>query len=72
MDRYLVEKIMIEGALPAIANWSLLSRTRTRIGNGSRFALLKYIIVAAVNDGISSIGQITRKLARHSDKHPQQ
>jgi hypothetical protein len=68
MDRYLVEQIMIEGALPALANWNSLSHTRSRTGNGSRFALLKHIAVAAVNDGLSSLGQVVKKLAGHSGK----
>jgi glycosyltransferase involved in cell wall biosynthesis len=68
LDRYLVEQILIQGALPAMANWSLLSRTRSQIGKGSRFALLRYITVAAVNDGISAIGQAAKKLAGRSGK----
>jgi len=66
MDRYLVEQIGIQGARPALANWNLLARTRAAIGGGSRFALLKYIAVAAVADGLSAGGQAVRKLAGRS------
>ena len=71
MDRFLVEQILNHGARPALANWSLLSETRAWIGNGSRVALLKYIVVAAVNDGITAFALFLRKLARHSAKPPQ-
>ena len=68
MDSFLVNRIMIEGALPVLANWNLLIHTRSCIGNGSRLALLKYIVVAAVNDGLSALGQATKKLAGRSGK----
>ena len=68
MDRYLVGRIATEGALPALANWNLLSRTRTGIGHSSRVALLKFIAVAAVNDGLSAVGQAAKKLAGRSGK----
>jgi glycosyltransferase involved in cell wall biosynthesis len=65
MDRALVEQIMIQGALPTLANWNLIAQTRRDIGNSSRSALLKYIIVAAVNDSFAFIGQAVKKLAGH-------
>jgi hypothetical protein len=68
MDRYLVGQIATEGALPALANWNLLSRTRTGIGYASRVALLKFIALAAVNDGLSALGQAAKKLAGRSGK----
>lgn len=68
MDRYLVENVKAEGALPALANWNLLSRTRADICHASRLALLKYIAVAAVNDGISALGRTAKKLAGRSGK----
>ena len=55
MDRYLVDSISDLGALPALANWDLLARTRTQVCNGSRLALLRFIAVAAVNDSISGL-----------------
>ncbi len=68
MDHCLVEQIMGQGSLPAIANWNLLSRTRVKVCNGSRWSLLKYIVVAAVNDGLSALGQAAKKLAGRSGK----
>ena len=67
-DNFLVNRIMIEGALPALANWNLLSRTRVGVCNGSRSALLKYIVVAAVNDVLSALGQAAKKLGGRSVK----
>jgi glycosyltransferase involved in cell wall biosynthesis len=60
MDKFLVEQIMIEGARPALANWSLLKRTRHQICRGSQFSLLKYIIVAGANDFISFLGKLIK------------
>jgi glycosyltransferase involved in cell wall biosynthesis len=68
MDRFLVQKIMTDGAFPAIANWNLLSHTRVQICRGSRWSLLKYIAVAAVNDGISAFCRTAKAVAGRSDK----
>jgi glycosyltransferase involved in cell wall biosynthesis len=71
MDRFLVEQILIHGARPALANWNLLARTRAWIGSGSRFALLRYIAVAAVNGGLAASAQMARKLTGRAEKPPQ-
>lgn len=63
MDRYLVAQVFDHGARPALANWSLLTRIRAGLGNDSRLALLRYVLVAAVNDGAASAGQAVKKLA---------
>lgn len=68
MDRYLVGRIGTEGALPALANWNLLLRTRTGIGHSSRLALLKFIAFAAVNDGLSAFGQAAKQLSGRSGR----
>ena len=68
MDRFLVEQIMNQGFLPAMANWNLLSSTRGRIGNSSRWSLLKFIAIAAVDDGISTIVRMANALAGRSGK----
>jgi glycosyltransferase involved in cell wall biosynthesis len=62
MDRYLVQQVMIEGALPAIANWKLLSSTRVEMCHASRTSLIKYILVVAVSDAITAVAQATKKL----------
>jgi hypothetical protein len=68
MDRHLVEQVMIQGALPTLANWDLISRARRETGNGSRFALLKHIAVAAVNDSLTFAGQTAKKITGHSGR----
>jgi len=68
MDSYLLGRIATEGALPALANWNLLSRTRTGIGHRSRVALLKHIAVAAVNDSFSALEQAAKQLVGGSSK----
>lgn len=66
MDRYLVQQVMIEGALPALANWKLLSSTRLEKCHGSRASLLKYILVVGVSDAITFIGRAAKKLSGRS------
>jgi glycosyltransferase involved in cell wall biosynthesis len=61
MDRFIVEQIQIHGALPALANWSLLARTRAELCRASRVSLVKYVVVAAVNDGITALAQAVKK-----------
>jgi Glycosyl transferase family 2 len=62
MDLYLMQQVLIHGARPALANWGLLSRTRAALGNKSRFALLRYIVVAGVKDGIAAAGRPVGRL----------
>lgn len=61
MDRFLVEQIMIEGALPALANWSLLARTRRETCQRRPLSLLKHIAVAALADSLSATGTLAKK-----------
>jgi len=63
MDRCLVEAILNQGSLPALANWSLLLHTRGQVG-GSRFSLLKCIAIAGLNDSMSNLGRAARTLVR--------
>jgi glycosyltransferase involved in cell wall biosynthesis len=67
MDRFLVEQIGIEGALPALANWNLLSRTRVQICRGSGTSLVRYIVIAGLNDSMSSLGRLAKMLVGSSD-----
>jgi len=62
MDRFLIQQIMNVGPLPALANWNLISSTRAEICQGSRLALLKYITLAAINDGLSVPGKAANML----------
>jgi glycosyltransferase involved in cell wall biosynthesis len=62
MDRCLVEAILNQGSLPALANWSLLLHTRGRICERSRFSLVKYIAVTGLNDSMSNLGSAARAL----------
>jgi glycosyltransferase involved in cell wall biosynthesis len=66
MDRCLVEQIMTNGSLPALANWRLLFHTRVQICEGSRFSLIKYIAVAGLSDSMSNFGRAARALVRGS------
>jgi glycosyltransferase involved in cell wall biosynthesis len=59
-DRFLVEQILGHGAWPALANWKLLARTRSEICHAAPLALLRYIIVAAVNDSISGLAALAK------------
>ncbi len=68
MDRFLVHEIANNGALPALANWNLLSRTRVEVCHGDQFALLKYIGAAAVSDCFSVLGRIAKTLIGRSNK----
>jgi hypothetical protein len=68
MDRFLVQKIMNEGFFAAMANWNLLSRTRVQVCHGSRWALLKYLAVAAVNDSLSFLGKAAKQRVGRSGK----
>jgi hypothetical protein len=64
MDRCLVEQIVTNGSLPALANWRLLLHTRVQICEGSRFSLVKYIAVAGLSDSMSNLGRAARALVR--------
>jgi hypothetical protein len=59
-DRFLVEQILGHGARPALANWQLLAHTRSEICHAAPLALLRYIIVAAVNDSLSALGTLAK------------
>jgi glycosyltransferase involved in cell wall biosynthesis len=64
MDRCLVQAVLIEGCLPALANWRLLLHTRGRVCEGSRLSLAKYIAVAGLSDAMSNLGSVRRVLLR--------
>jgi Glycosyl transferase family 2 len=66
MDRFLVEQIAIHGSFPALANWRLLSHTRTQVCGGTRFSLVKYVATAGLTHSMSSIGKAARALIRKS------
>ena len=66
MDRCLVEQVMTNGSLPALANWRLLFHTRVQICEGGRFSLIKYIAVAGLSDSMSNLGRTARALVRGS------
>jgi hypothetical protein len=66
MDRCLMEQVAIEGLLAALANWKLLLYTRVHICEGPRSSLVKHILVAGLNDSMSSLGRIAKVLARSS------
>jgi hypothetical protein len=62
MDRVLLQEILVQGALPSIANWRLLSQTRERVSGGERSTVIKVLANAAVTDSFSYIGRAARKL----------
>ncbi len=62
LDLFLMPQITNEGFFPALANWDLLARTRAEIGAGSRASLLKYLVLAAVNDAFSALGKTAKAL----------
>jgi hypothetical protein len=66
MDRFLVQQIAVHGSLPALANWSLLSRTRAQVCRGARSSLIKYVAIAGLSHSISSVGKAARALIRKS------
>jgi hypothetical protein len=70
MDRYLVEHLWHQGALPALANWSLLTKMRASLGSDSRLALLRYVAVAAVNDTFELAAQGAKRMGQPLGRNP--
>jgi glycosyltransferase involved in cell wall biosynthesis len=66
MDHFLLVEMMNQGALPALANWNLLSRTRAEVCHGSRLGMLKYITMVAMLDSFSAIERPVKALMGHS------
>lgn len=67
MNHFLVEQILVEGALSAISNWKLVSRIRRDVCEQSRLTLLKYIAIAAAIEGASYVGGRVRRVMPGSD-----
>jgi hypothetical protein len=63
MDRLLLQDILVQGSLPSISNWRLLSETRQRVTGGERATVIRALAMAAVTDSFSYIGRAARRLA---------
>jgi hypothetical protein len=63
MDRFLVDRIVTEGALPALANWSLLARTRREVCGAHPLGLLKFICYAGISGIVSGFGDWLKRVA---------
>ena len=66
MNHCLVTGILSQGSLPALANWRLVLHTRTQVCQRSRLALMKYIAIAGLNEGMSSLGRAAQAALRRA------